>query len=168
MSENNRRPLIAAGTMLGIGMGGFLDGIVFHQILQSHNMLSAKFPTKGSDLNTVIVNQEINMFWDGLFHALTWLVTAIGIAMLWSAMRRQKVPHSTPSLVGSISLGWGLFNLVEGIIDHHVLHLHQVVEGAGHLGYDIAFLISGAVLVVVGIILINVDGRTLTSASSVN
>ena len=28
----NRRPLIAAGTMLGIGMGGFVDGIVFHGI----------------------------------------------------------------------------------------------------------------------------------------
>ena len=39
--ETNRRPLIAAATLLGIGMGGFVDGILFHQILQFHNMLSA-------------------------------------------------------------------------------------------------------------------------------
>ena len=59
----NRRPLIAAGTLLGIGMGGFVDGILFHQILQVHNMLSAKYPP------TTLVNAEINMVWDGLFHA---------------------------------------------------------------------------------------------------
>ena len=34
------RPLVTAGTVLGIGMGGFVDGILFHQILQLHNMLS--------------------------------------------------------------------------------------------------------------------------------
>src|SRR4051812_36902106 len=43
-SRTNRRPLIAAGTLLGIGMGGFVDGIVLHQMLQVHNMLSAKRP----------------------------------------------------------------------------------------------------------------------------
>ena len=50
---------------MGIGLGGFFDGILFHQLLQIHNMLSAKYP------NTSIANLEINMFWDGLFHALT-------------------------------------------------------------------------------------------------
>ena len=49
--RTNRRPLIAAGTLLGIGMGGFVDGIVFHQLLQIHNMLSAKYPTTGWKLN---------------------------------------------------------------------------------------------------------------------
>jgi uncharacterized membrane protein len=41
-NETIGRPLIAAGTALGIGMGGFVDGIVLHQLLQVHNMLSAK------------------------------------------------------------------------------------------------------------------------------
>ena len=39
-----RRPLVTAGILLGIGLGGFVDGIVFHQILQWHNMLSARIP----------------------------------------------------------------------------------------------------------------------------
>jgi uncharacterized membrane protein len=46
--------------------------------------------------------------------------------------------------------GWGLFNLVEGIIDHHILHLHHAVEGANHLVWDLGFLASGVVLVGIG------------------
>ena len=38
----DRRPLVTAGLVLGLGMGGFVDGIVFHQLLQTHNMLSAR------------------------------------------------------------------------------------------------------------------------------
>jgi uncharacterized membrane protein len=60
----NRGPLIAAGTLMGTGMGGFVDGILFHQVLQIHNMLSAKLPP-----NTLI-NAKVNMIWDGLFHNL--------------------------------------------------------------------------------------------------
>ena len=33
-AQMNPRPLLAAGALLGIGMGGFVDGILFHQILQ--------------------------------------------------------------------------------------------------------------------------------------
>ena len=58
----NRRPLIAAGVIMGIGMGGFVDGILFHQIFQIHNMLSARLPP------TSLVNVETTMVWDGLFH----------------------------------------------------------------------------------------------------
>jgi uncharacterized membrane protein len=32
------------GVVLGIRMGGFLDGILLHQILQWHNMLSTVLP----------------------------------------------------------------------------------------------------------------------------
>lgn len=39
-----RNPLIASGLLLGAGLGGFFDGILFHQILQFHNMLSGKIP----------------------------------------------------------------------------------------------------------------------------
>lgn len=60
MSKNaNRRPLIAAGAALGIGMGGFLDGIVLHQLLQVHNMLSAKYPTRGLEPEQLVVNLQM-------------------------------------------------------------------------------------------------------------
>jgi uncharacterized membrane protein len=145
LTSVNHRPLIAAGATLGIGLGGFVDGILFHQIFQIHNMLSAKRPP------TSIVNIEINMVWDGLFHSFTWITTAIGILLLFRAGRRTEVPWNGKTLLGSMLAGWGLFNLVEGVINHHVLHSHHVYERAGGVsGWDWSFLASGFVLIFVG------------------
>ncbi|MCW5935931.1 MAG: DUF2243 domain-containing protein [Fimbriimonadaceae bacterium] len=49
--------------------------------------------------------------------------------------------------------GWGLFNLVEGIVDHHILRLHHVLEYADRDAQtfaDLAFLTAGGVLLLVG------------------
>lgn len=142
-----RRPLISAGLTMGIGLGGFVDGILFHQILQIHNMLSAKRPP------TTVVNIEINMVWDGLFHACTWLATAMGIYMLWRAVNRPDVPREGRTLLGSMLMGWGAFNLVEGVIDHHILHVHHVVERIGPSIWDWMFLGSGLVLLGGGLLM---------------
>lgn len=144
----NRKPLIAAGTLIGIGMGGFVDGILFHQIFQIHNMLSAKLPTDN------IINIEINMVWDGLFHLLTWTMTAIGLALLWNAGKKRDVPWSGRTFFGSMIMGWGIFNLVEGVIDHHILGIHHVVERLGVSIYDYAFLGSGVLFIIIGMIMI--------------
>jgi uncharacterized membrane protein len=47
-------------------------------------------------------------------------------------------------------VGWGLFNLVEGIVDHHVLSIHHVREGSNQTAWDLGFLAFGAVLVIGG------------------
>jgi uncharacterized membrane protein len=57
----------APGILLGIGLGGFVDGIVLHQILQWHHMLSSE----GSHPTTTVAGLETNTLWDGLFHAAT-------------------------------------------------------------------------------------------------
>lgn len=137
--------LATAGTVLGLGMGGFFDGILFHQLLQLHNMMTARLP------KTTIPNIEVNMFWDGLFHAATWTLTLVGLFMLWNAVRDRRTLLDTRSFVGSLLLGWGLFNLIEGLIDHQLLGIHHVVENASnHLPADLAFLASGVVLIVIG------------------
>ena len=64
---------------LGIGLGGFVDGIVLHQILQWHHMLTSE----GSDPKTTVAGLETNTLWDGLFHASTWIAVGVGIYMLW-------------------------------------------------------------------------------------
>lgn len=143
--RNNIRPVTAAGTLLGIGLGGLFDGILFHQILQIHNMLSARVP------KTTIPNLEINMFWDGLFHAVVWISCVAGLFMLWHAVRRTDVVLATGAFVGSLLFGWGLFNVVEGIVDHHLLGVHHVFENAAnHLPADLAFLAWGAIMLVIG------------------
>jgi uncharacterized membrane protein len=45
---------------------------------------------------------------------------------------------------------WGWFNLVEGLIDHHILHLHHVIEAQGASIWDWLFLASGMMLIVIG------------------
>ena len=165
----DRRPLLAAGLLLGVGLGGFVDGIVFHQLLQWHNMLSAAYPIPGAtpaaDLDPAAVrrNYEVNMFWDGLFHALTWATTVLGVVALFRAGRRPEVPWSGRTLSGAALAGWGLFNLVEGVIDHHVLHVHHVREAAGVSAWDYGFLSAGVVLVGVGWALIRA-GRSDAAA----
>ena len=138
------RPLAAGALLIGVGMGGFVDGILFHQIFQLHNMLSAERPP-----NTV-VNIEVNMFWDGLFHAFCWLSVAAGLVVLWNAVTNPAVWNRTRTLTGGLTAGFGLFNLVEGTIDHHLLGIHHVVEVPDHLKYDLAFLASGALLLAAG------------------
>ena len=157
--NTNHAPLITAGTFLGIGMGGFVDGILFHQILQLHGMLTAKFP------KTTIANVEINMFWDGMFHALTWTMTAIGLVLLFKAGRRMDVPWLSKVLVGALFLGWGLFNLIEGTIDHYILNLHHVYEAQGQSVYDLLFLLSGVVFIIGGFMAIR-SQRSVTAVTA--
>lgn len=99
-------PVITAGIFLGLGLGGFVDGILLHQIFQWHHMLSSVRPT------TTVPEMEINMVWDGLFDALDWLLTVIGLVLLWRAGKRHDVPWSSSTFFGSILAGWGIFNLV--------------------------------------------------------
>ena len=58
--------------------------------------------------------------------------------------------------------GWGLFNLVEGIVDHHVLSIHHVREGSNELAWDLAFLTLGALLLIGGWVLARADERRVT------
>ena len=143
-NKTNYKPLVTSGVFMGIGLGGFFDGILFHQLLQIHNMLSAKFP------KTSIANMEINMFWDGLFHTLTYTMTLVGLGLLWKAGKRSDVPWSGKTFMGAMLLGWGLFNFVEGIIDHHILQIHHVVETHGLSAFDYAFDASGVILIIAG------------------
>ncbi len=136
------------GLLLGVGLGGFADGIVLHQILQWHNMLSAVRPP------ATLSAMQLNMRWDGFFHALTWVVTLAGVVQLWRAGLAGALPRPARAFAGQMLLGWGLFNLVEGLVDHQMLGLHHVREGAGWLAWDLAFLAFGGLgLLLLGFVL---------------
>ncbi len=146
MKEKPRqKPLLRAGLAVGVGMGGFLDGIVFHQILQTHHMLTARIPKDS------VVRLQQNMVWDGFFHVFTWIVTAAGIGMLFRARSVPGLVWSSHTFGGAILMGWGLFNMVEGFIDHHLLHLHHVFEPLGVSIYDHIFLLAGLALFLIGL-----------------
>lgn len=158
-SPRHRAPLIAAGILIGAGMGGFVDGIVLHQILQWHNMLSGKLPPNN------LVDAKVNMYWDGVFHAAVWLMTALGLRMLWSVGARRDVPWSGRTFAGGLVLGWGLFNVIEGIIDHELLGLHHVYEyTTNHLPADLGFLAFGLLQLFIGWVLLRAGRADVVKA----
>jgi uncharacterized membrane protein len=149
-----------AGILLGVGLGGFIDGIVLHQVLQWHHMLT-DYGGYGADQATSVRALEDNTFWDGLFHASTWVFVAAGLFLLWRALDAGR-PGSWRGLLGLLLAGWGLFNLLEGVVDHHILTIHHVRDDvADPRWWDLGFLALGAVLVVVGVALRrrDCDGR---------
>ena len=137
-------PIISAGIFMGVGLGGFVDGILLHQLLQWHNMVSSWIPP------TDLVNMKVNMVWDGLFHTLTWIMTVVGLGLLWRAGRRPEVPWAGKTFLGALFLGWGLFNFVEGVIDHQILGVHHVHTGTNELAWDLGFLASGLAFLALG------------------
>lgn len=139
---------VIASLLLGIGLGGFLDGIVLHQMLQWHNMVSHQLPP------VTMENMRINMFWDGAFHLFTWSMSLAGLALLWCGAKRGDALPSTLAFIGLMINGFGLFNLIEGVISHHLLELHHVREIADPLAWDLGFLAIGGVgMILLGLIL---------------
>ncbi|GII60192.1 membrane protein [Sphaerisporangium krabiense] len=152
-----RRELTLPGIVLGVGMGGFVDGIALHQVLQWHHMLSS---TNTDNIGVryysphTVPGLEMNTLWDGLFHVVTWIAVLAGLGLLYSRVThsRGRVWRSR-ALWGWGLVGWGLFNLVEGIVDHHVLGIHHVRGGPYQTWWDIGFLVLGALLVAGGLAL---------------
>ena len=144
--STGRATLKAPGLLLGVGLGGFVDGIVLHQVLQWHHMLTSE----GSYPATTVGGLEVNTLWDGLFHGSTWFSTVLGLLLLARAVA-HGVAWSKRMLLGLILAGWGTFNLVEGVVDHHILGIHHVKADVPIL--DLAFLALGALLLVGGLAL---------------
>lgn len=137
-----------AGFLFGLGLGGFFDGIVLHQILQWHHMVtSAGYPA------TTVANLELNTVLDGLFHAITYVFVALGLLLLWRTAHKVHLWWSGKMLAGTILMGFGAFNGVEGIVDHHLLGLHHVNETVPQdrwIYWDVGFLLWGTAMLIGG------------------
>lgn len=133
--------------LMGVGLGGFIDGIVLHQVFQWHHMLS---DTDGNPMTTVS-GLEANTLADGFFHLATWLLVATAMVLTVRAWRRGELAPPWRAHFGMLLVGWGAFNLVEGAVDHNLLGIHHVRDDlGGPLGWDLGFLGFGALLVLGG------------------
>ena len=147
------RPSRWPGVVLGLGLGGFVDGIVLHQLAQWHNMGSAVLPPTTMDA------MRQNMVWDGWFHVAILVLTTLGMFLLLRDARRGAPLPTMAGFTGLLFIGWGTFNLVEGLIDHHLLEIHHVRDMPAHVpAYDWLFLgFGGLALVAVGWLLVRLD-----------
>jgi uncharacterized membrane protein len=145
--ETGQAPPRAAGLLLGLGLGGFVDGIVLHQILQWHHMLSAR---DGAPVTTVS-GLELNTLADGFFHLGAWVLVVVASMTMLVAWRQGRLAPNYSFHLGLVLAGWGAFNVGEGVIDHHVLKVHHVRDDLGApLGWDLGFLAFGVLLIAGG------------------
>ena len=162
--EQSREFPISAGILFGLGLGGLFDGIILHQVLQWHHML-----TSGGYPLTSLHNLEVNTLWDGLFHLTTYIFVLTGLIILWKRAQKTHVRWSGKLLIGTVLMGFGIFNLVEGIIDHEILGTHHVNETANRaywIYWDLGFLVWGAAMLIGGWFLFS-TGEEQTPAEAI-
>jgi uncharacterized membrane protein len=146
-----RRAPLLPSLLLGIGLGGFVDGILLHQILQWHHMLTSEGCCSASSVGGL----KDNTLADGLFHAATWVAVMAGTVLAVRAWQRGELAPPWRAHWGGLLLGWGGFNLVEGLIDHELLGIHHVRDDlGGPIGWDIGFLALGALQALAGWLLV--------------
>jgi uncharacterized membrane protein len=139
--SNQDRNLFISAFILGLGLLGAIDGIVFHQLLQWHHMIDHH------NINFEIVT-------DG------WFTTLFSVLLFWGGIKifrnaaMDQLGRRWQTFIGGILVGGGTFNLLEGIINHHILLVHRVRPSAENpLLYDLGFLAVGVILIMVGLVI---------------
>ncbi|GGI93453.1 hypothetical protein GCM10007973_32190 [Polymorphobacter multimanifer] len=129
-----------ASIIVGIGLGGFFDGILLHQILQWHHLLSL---VPGVD------SLRLQALWDGWFHALMYIITAVGLIGLWRS--RAALPPAR-HLGGGLLIGVGAWHVLDSIASHWVLGIHRIrVDSPNPLVWDLVwFVVFGLVPLAIG------------------
>ena len=129
------------GGVIGVGLVGALDEIVFHQLLQWHHFY-------------VHAEPFWRIFSDGAFHAFTTAMLAFGVALLWWHRGRFASLVGGRPFWSGVLVGAGAFQLFDGVVDHKILGIHPVRVGADPMWpYDLAWLAGGAILLLAGWVL---------------
>ena len=136
----NKRKSTASAILIGIGLAGLIDIIIFHAILQWHHTSSHII------IPNTIESLQMNLLHDGLFLSFSLIITIAGVILLWhasSSNNKNSMLSDKRSFMGLALIGFGGFNTIEGIINHLVLEMHHVIDVADPLVFDLAFLVVG-------------------------
>lgn len=145
---SGRSPATAA-LLTGFGLGAFLDGIVLHQVLQWHHLLSAYRPADD------LAGLTWNTFWDGLFHLTSWLVVLSGVLALWRHRHQARSRGlGLDWLAGNLMIGWGIFNVIDQLVFHLALGAHHIRMVENYQVYDWSYTALGVALGLVGRLLV--------------
>jgi uncharacterized membrane protein len=136
----NKRKSTASAILIGIGLAGLIDIIIFHAILQWHHTSSHII------IPNTIESLQMNLLHDGLFLSFSLIITIAGVVLLWhasSSNNKNSLLSNKRSFIGLALIGFGGFNTIEGIINHLVLEMHHVIDVANPLAFDLTFLVVG-------------------------
>lgn len=102
---------LLSGALFGVGLAGFVDETVFHQLLHWHHFYDKSTPAVG-------------LVSDGLFHALGFFCIVGGL-FLFADLRRRDA-YANPRWWAGLCFGLGRFQLYDGTIQHKLMGLHQI------------------------------------------
>lgn len=133
--------------LLGLALGGFFDGILVHQILQWHHLLSGWEQGAFADLSVQILA-------DGLFHVLMYLLAILGLVMLWKA-RSDLNRCCGRKLLAHALMGFGTWHVLDSIVSHWILGIHRVrMDAENPLMWDLLwFVVFGLAFLFIGFLL---------------
>ncbi|KQQ88891.1 DUF2243 domain-containing protein [Massilia sp. Leaf139] len=139
------RSLGWAGYLLGFGLGGFFDGILLHQILQWHHLLSLVTRPPFQDI-------RVQIMVDGFFHLLMYVLAFAGLWKLWKG-RHHVGGGGDRLLLANAALGFGAWHILDGILSHWVLGIHRIrLDSDNLLFWDLLwFVVFGVAFVVLGL-----------------
>jgi len=148
MDEGSTSHFHWSGYLLGFGLGGFFDGILLHQILQWHHLLAG---LQGETFRDI----RVQILADGLFHALMYVITALGLWLLWRARREFGAPGADRMLFADLLIGFGVWHIVDGVVSHWVTGIHRIrMDSANPLVWDLIWFIAfGTVPLVTGVMM---------------
>jgi len=136
--------------VLGFALGGFFDGILLHQILQWHHLLS---------LVPGMADLRLQILWDGYFHGLMYLIAALALWGLWRARGGSGEAWGRP-LLGALLVGFGAWHAVDAVASHWVLGIHRIRLDSGNpLMWDLIWLVAFGVIPLVCGWLLSRGGR---------
>jgi uncharacterized membrane protein len=155
-----KAPLIGA-FILGFAFGAFFDGILLHQVLQWHHLLSLVQGDLYRDIRVQILA-------DGLFHAAAYLLAAGGLVLLW----RGGPPRPADRIVlGWAVLGFAAWQFADVTLVHWAMGLHRVrIDVPNPLVWDVGWLVVlGSLPLLGGVWLLrgqsqNANGRSTRSS----
>ena len=135
-----------SGYLLGFALGGFFDGILLHQILQWHHLLSALEAQPFADIRVQILA-------DGLFHALMYVIAAMGLWLLWRHRGEFAAADAGRLLFANVLIGFAVWHIVDGILSHWLIGIHRIkMDSANPLLWDLIWFFGfGIVPLLIGL-----------------
>jgi uncharacterized membrane protein len=144
----HKRAFNWAGYLLGFALGGFFDGILLHQILQWHHLLSAITRPPFDDIRMQVMA-------DGLFHAAMYAIAAIGFWNLFRARHILAERAADRLLAADALIGFGAWHVVDAVLFHWIFSIHHIRMDTPHpLLWDaLWFVVFGLLFIGAGLLL---------------
>ena len=132
IASQDRRPApFGAALVLGIALGGFFDGILLHQVLQWHHLLSLVD-------DPAVQDPRVQILADGLFHVLMYVIAAVGLALLWRRRAAFSEPGAGAGVLRGAVVGFALWNVLDVVLFQWILRIHRIrVEVETPLAWDL-------------------------------